>query len=64
MTVFTEISSTKNDLVKYAVKLQDSKFRKSEKMIFADGEKTIEGFVNDNIELEYLFIKKDNDYTI
>ena len=61
MTVFTEISSTKNDLVKYAVKLQDSKFRKSEKKIFADGEKTIEGFVNDNIELEYLFIKKDND---
>ncbi len=61
MTEFINITSVQNDLIKYAVKLQNPKFRKSEKMIFADGEKTISGFINDNIELEYLFIKKEND---
>ena len=60
MTDFIELSSTQNDLVKYAVKLQDSKFRKKEKMIFLDGEKTIEGLIKDNTEIEYLFVKKDN----
>ncbi len=60
MTEFVKITSVQNDIVKYAVKLQNSKFRKSEKMIFADGEKTISGFINDNIEIEYLFLKEEN----
>lgn len=55
-----EITSTQNDLVKYSVKLQNSKFRKSQKLIFADGQKTIEGFINDGIVFEYFFCKKDN----
>jgi len=60
MTNTTELTSLKNDLIKFAIKLQDSKFRKENKLIFADGDKTIEGFINDNIEFEYLFLKKDN----
>lgn len=55
-----QITSTQNDLVKYALKLQNSRFRKSQKMIFADGQKTIEGFIDDGIVFEYFFIKKDN----
>ena len=55
-----QITSTQNDLVKYALKLQNSRFRKSQKMIFADGQKTIEGFIDDRIVFEYFFIKKDN----
>lgn len=56
----TEITSTQNNLVKYVVKLQNPKFRKSEKVILLDGEKTIQGIVDDNIIFEYLFLKKDN----
>lgn len=55
-----EITSTQNDLVKYAVKLQDSKFRRSEKKILVDGAQTIDGLINDKIVFEYLFLKKDN----
>lgn len=55
-----EITSTQNDLVKYAVKLQNPKFRKNEQMILVDGHQTIEGFINDKIQFEYLFLKKDN----
>jgi len=55
-----EITSTQNDLVKYAVKLQNSKFRKSEKLILADGEKTLMGFINSGVEFKYLFIKKED----
>ncbi|MBQ9149644.1 RNA methyltransferase [bacterium] len=58
-----EITSTQNDLVKYTVKLQDSKFRKNEKMILVDGYQTLEGFINDGIVFEYLFVKK-NDFDI
>lgn len=57
-----EITSTQNNLVKYAVKLQNPKFRKNEKMIFVDGEKTITGLISDGIEFEYLFLKKDYNY--
>ncbi len=53
-----EITSLQNDLIKYCVKLQNSKFRKKEKMILADGAKTLQGFVFGGIEFEYLFIKK------
>ncbi len=56
-----EITSLQNDLVKYAQKLHMPKFRKSEKMIFADGKKTIEGFVNDGIVFEYFFAKKGDE---
>lgn len=55
-----KITSTQNDLVKYAVKLQDSKFRKKEKMILVDGAQTINGLVDDNVEFEYIFLKEDN----
>lgn len=55
-----EITSSKNDLIKFVVKLQDAKFRKSQKLILVDGAQTIEGFAEDKIEFEYLFLKKDN----
>lgn len=58
-----EITSAQNDLVKYAVKLQDSKFRKAEKMILVDGAQTIEGFINDGINFKYLFLKEKTDLT-
>lgn len=57
-----EITSLQNDLVKFAVKLQDSKNRKKEKLILLDGEKTIQGIIDSNIEFEYLFVKKDNPF--
>lgn len=56
-----EITSSKNDLIKFVVKLQDAKFRKSQKLILVDGAQTIEGFKKDKIEFEYLFLKKDNE---
>lgn len=55
-----EITSVQNDLVKFAVKLQNPRFRKSQKLIFADGQKTIQGFIDDGIVFEYFFTKKDN----
>lgn len=55
-----EISSTQNDLVKYCVKLQDSKFRKKEKLILVDGSQTLVGFIQDGITFKYLFLKKEN----
>jgi len=55
-----EITSTQNDLVKYAVKLQDSKFRRNEKKILVDGAQTIDGMVNDGVCFEYVFLKKEN----
>lgn len=53
-----EITSTQNDLIKFAVKLQDSKFRKSEKLILVDGAQTLEGLINDGIKFKYLFLKE------
>lgn len=55
------ITSVQNDLVKYCVKLQNPKFRKSQKVIFLDGEKTLLGLINDGFEFEYVFLKKDNE---
>ncbi len=55
-----EITSTQNDLVKFCIKLQNSQFRKSQKLIFIDGNKTIDGLIDNNIEFEYIFSKKDN----
>lgn len=57
----SEITSSKNDLIKFVVKLQDTKFRKSQKLILVDGAQTIEGFTKDKIEFEYLFLKKSNE---
>ena len=57
---YLEITSTQNELVKYCVKLQNSQFRKEEKLIFVDGNKTISGLISDNIEFEYIFLKKDS----
>ena len=55
-----EITSTQNDLIKFCVKLQNPKHRKKEKLILVDGNQTIEGLINDKVEFEYLFLKKDN----
>ncbi len=55
-----EITSVKNDLIKEVVKLQNSRYRKNKKLILADGDRTLEGFINDNIEFEYFFTKKEN----
>lgn len=54
-----EIKSLNNDIVKFCVKLHDAKFRKSNKLIFLDGFKTIEGVIDSNIEFEYFFAKED-----
>lgn len=56
----SEITSTQNDLIKYCVKLQDSKTRRKEKMILVDGAQTIEGFIDEGVVFRYLFVKKDN----
>ena len=56
-----EISSTQNDLVKYCVKLQTPKTRKNEKLIFVDGEQTILGLIEDNIQFEYFFCLKNSE---
>lgn len=56
-----EITSSQNDLIKYAVKLQDSKFRKAEKLILVDGAQTIEGFIRDGVKFKYLFLKEKTD---
>ncbi len=55
-----EITSVQNDLIKFALKLQKPRYRKSQQLIFADGQKTIEGFINDGIVFEYFFVKKNN----
>lgn len=55
-----EITSTQNELVKYCIKLQNAPFRKSEKMIFVDGNKTIEGLIKENYQFEYIFLKKED----
>lgn len=57
-----EISSLQNDLVKFVVKLQNSKFRKTEKLILLDGDKTLVGLINDGVEFEYIFLKKDSPF--
>ncbi len=57
----TEILSTQNNLVKYLVKLQNPKFRKQEKRILLDGEKTILGLIEDGVEFEYIFLLKNSD---
>ena len=55
-----EITSLQNDLIKSTVKLQDTKNRKQSGLIFVDGDKTFLGLINDGVEFEYLFLKKDN----
>lgn len=55
-----EITSLQNDLIKYALKLHDAKFRKNEKMILVDGAQTINGFIQDKVVFNYLFVKKGN----
>ena len=57
-----EITSTQNDFVKYCTKLQSPKFRKSEKLILLDGEKTISGLIDDNFSFEYFICKKDSKF--
>ena len=54
-----EIKSAQNDFVKYCARLKNSKFRKQEGLILADGIKTLEGFVSDGIEFEYLIVNKN-----
>ena len=55
-----EITSTQNELIKFCVKLQTSNFRQEKKLIFIDGDKTIQGLIDDNVEFEYIFLKKEN----
>ena len=55
-----EITSTQNELVKFCIKLQNSQFRKSQKLIFIDGNKTIQGLIDCGIKFEYIFLKKEN----
>ena len=57
---YLEITSTQNDLVKFCIKLQNSKYRKSQKLIFIDGNKTIDGLIDSGVEFEYIFLKKEN----
>ncbi len=57
----TEITSTQNDLIKYIVKLQNPKFRKSEKLILIDGEKSLFDIVQRKMEFIWLFIKKGDE---
>ena len=47
-----ELTSLQNDLVKFAIKLQTQKQRTLEKLIFFDGFKTMEGFIQDKISFE------------
>lgn len=54
-----KITSTQNNLVKFAIKLQNPKFRKTEQLILLDGEKTIQGIIENKIEFEYFFAKED-----
>lgn len=56
----TSITSTTNDLVKFCTKLREAKFRKKEKLVFLDGEKTLIGLIEDGFEFEYIFLKEDN----
>ena len=57
-----EIYSSQNNLIKFIVKLQNSKFRKLNKLILLDGDKTIEGLIDDGVLFEYIFLKKDNPF--
>ncbi|MBR1617238.1 RNA methyltransferase [bacterium] len=60
MAKIITITSMQNDLVKYCVKLQNSTFRKQERLILFDGIKTIKGLIDDNVEFEYLFLEDEN----
>lgn len=57
-----KITSLTNDLIKYVVKLQNSSFRKKEGMILLDGEKSILSTLGNNFEIEYLFLKNEEDF--
>jgi len=57
-----EITSLQNNLIKFCTKLQNSKFRKEQKLILLDGEKTIQGIIQDNTSFEYLFVKKGSQF--
>lgn len=54
-----EITSVQNDIVKYVQKLQNTQFRKSEKMILIDGTKSLFSILEAGLSFEYLFLKKD-----
>ena len=53
-----KITSCQNQLVKFSVNLQNPKFRKEQKLILVDGEKTIKGLIDDGIVFEYVFLTK------
>lgn len=54
------ISSRQNDLVKFALKLSNPKYRKKEKLALIEGKKSIDAVVESNMNFKYLFIKEDN----
>ena len=57
----SNIKSAQNDLVKYAVKLQSSKYRKNSKKILIDGQKSVTGLIEQDFNIEYLFLKEDDE---
>lgn len=57
-----KITSCQNQLVKFIVNLQNPKFRKEQKLILVDGEKTIKGLIDDGIVFEYVFLKENCPY--
>ena len=54
-----EITSVNNQLVKEAAKLRQKKYRDSEDKFILEGYKAIEGAIESEIEIEYIFVLKD-----
>ena len=54
-----EITSVNNQLVKEAAKLSQKKYRDSEDKFILEGYKAIEGAIESEIEIEYIFVLKD-----
>ena len=55
-----EITSVNNELVKEVVKLQQKKHRDEEKKFLLEGFKPIEEAIKSGIEIEHLFVNKNN----
>lgn len=55
-----EITSVNNELVKSAAKLQQKKYRDSEKKFLLEGFKAIEEAIAQGIEVENIFVEKEN----
>ena len=58
-----KITGTQNNLIKDIVKLHMPKYRKEKHLVFIDGEKSVDGLIDDGFEIEYLFTKDDDKYS-